>query len=79
MLGAGNRRHYLDYAGALAIGWPISSGLIEDGHRHVLQARLKRPEAWRKQDDARNMIALRVLRANGDGDACWPSRYHHNN
>jgi hypothetical protein len=74
-----NRRHHLDYAGALAVGWPIGSGLIEGGHRHVLQARLKRPGAWWKTDNARDMIALRVLRVNGDWDAYWQSRYHHNN
>jgi hypothetical protein len=74
-----NRRHRLDYAGALAVGWPIGSGLIEGGHRHVLQARLKRPGAWWTQDNARDMIALRVVRANGDWDAYWQSRYHHNN
>src|ERR1019366_6520125 len=35
-----NRKDYLDYPRALALGLPIGSGMIESGHRHVLQARL---------------------------------------
>jgi hypothetical protein len=42
-----NRSDTLDYAAALAAGLPIGSGLIESGHQHVLQARLKLPGcAW---------------------------------
>ena len=42
-----NRRTGLDYPGALALGLPIGSGMIESGHRHVLQARLnKAGTAW---------------------------------
>ena len=33
----------LDYPRALAADLPIGSGLIESGHKHVLQARLKKP------------------------------------
>jgi hypothetical protein len=39
----GNRPGTLDYAAAIAAGLPIGSGLIESGHKHVLQARLKLP------------------------------------
>ena len=38
-----NRRDTLDYAAVIAAGLPIGSGLIESGHKHVLQARLKLP------------------------------------
>ncbi len=38
-----NRHGTLDYAAAIAAGLPIGSGLIESGHNHVLQARLKLP------------------------------------
>ncbi len=34
-----NRLDCLDYPRALALGLPIGSGMIESGHRHVLQAR----------------------------------------
>jgi hypothetical protein len=67
------RREQLDYAGALAAGLPIGSGLIESGHRHVVQARLKKPGAWWYDRHARSMLALRVVRANGDWKHYWNS------
>jgi uncharacterized protein UPF0236 len=73
------RREQLDYAGALAAGLPIGSGLIESGHRHVLQGRLKRSGAWWKESNARDMVSLRVLRANGDWETYWRAFPHHLN
>lgn len=59
-----NRLEHVDYPQAIARGLPIGSGLIESGHRHVLQQRLKLPGcAWRTQT-AELMAQLRVLRAN---------------
>lgn len=69
------RREQLDYAGALAAGLPIGSGLIESGHRHVVQARLKRPGAWWYERNAGFMLALRVVRANED----WTDYWNHTN
>jgi hypothetical protein len=60
------RREQLGYTGALAAGLPIGSGLIESGHRHVVQARLKKLGAWWYDNHTRAMLALRVTRANGD-------------
>jgi hypothetical protein len=40
------RSGQLDYKTALVKGLPVGSGLIESGHRHVLQARLKILGAW---------------------------------
>lgn len=37
----GRRSEQLDYKAAIAKELPIGSGLIESGHKHVLQARLK--------------------------------------
>jgi hypothetical protein len=37
-----NRLDGVDYPRALALGLPIGSRMIESGHRHVLQARLKK-------------------------------------
>ena len=73
------RREQLDYAGALATGLPIGSGLIESGHRHVVQARLKKSGAWWKESHARDMVGLRVLRANGDWETYWRAFPHHLN
>ncbi|MCC5838564.1 MAG: UPF0236 family protein [Opitutales bacterium] len=71
-----NHAHCLDYAGALADELPLGSGLIESGHRHVLQKRLKIAGAWWLWNNARSMAHLRVLRANQDEDAYWKSIWH---
>jgi len=66
-----NRDGQFDYQGALEAGLPIGSGEIESGHRYVIQDRLKRPGAWWKPENAENMLALRVLRANNDWNCYW--------
>jgi hypothetical protein len=65
------RRAQLDYAGARAAGWPIGSGEIESGHRHVIQQRLKLAGAWWKQNNAEAMLGLRVARANQLWNSYW--------
>jgi hypothetical protein len=66
-----NRLDCLDYPGALALGLPIGSGMIESGHRHVLQARLKKAGTawWPEQAD--QIAHLRVLRANHQWASLW--------
>jgi len=66
-----NRRDCLDYPRALVLGLPIGSGLIESGHRHVLQARLKKPGCAWLHDHADQMAHLRVLRANRQWEVLW--------
>jgi hypothetical protein len=66
-----SRRAQLDYRGALASGLPIGSGEIESAHRYVAQQRLKRPGAWWRVEHAEHMLALRIVRINGDWDAYW--------
>lgn len=68
------RRARLDYRGALADGLPIGSGEIESAHRYVAQQRLKRPGAWWRVEHAEHMLALRILRMNGDWEAWWRNR-----
>jgi hypothetical protein len=65
-----NRTDCLDYPRALRLGLPIGSGMIESGHRHVLQARLKKAGAW-LMTNADQMANLRVLRANGEWLSLW--------
>jgi len=66
-----NRLDCLNYPRALALGLPIGSGMIESGHRHVLQARLKQAgTAWLK-DHADQIAHLRVLRANHQWLSLW--------
>lgn len=60
----GNRTAQLDYAYALAHDLPVGSGLIESGHKHVLQARIKKAGAWWTALNAHALCQLRTLRAN---------------
>jgi hypothetical protein len=66
-----NRRDQLDYPLALAADLPVGSGLIESGHRHLLQARLKLAGAWWSELNAHAMTQLRVCRANHLWHAYW--------
>jgi hypothetical protein len=66
-----NRTDCLDYPRALRLELPIGSGLIESGHRHVLQARLKKAGAAWLLQNADHIANLRVLRANGDWLGLW--------
>lgn len=60
-----------DYQGAKEKGLPVGSGLIESGHRHVLQKRLKLAGAWWTDENLDSMAHLRVLRANDRWDNYW--------
>ena len=66
-----NRLDCLDYPRALALGLPIGSGMIESGHRHGLQARLKKAGAAWLPDHADQIAHLRVLRANDQWLSLW--------
>ncbi|MCP4152069.1 MAG: hypothetical protein GY757_30285 [bacterium] len=66
-----NRPDQFDYKGALEKGLPIGSGEVESAHRYIIQDRLKIAGAWWKEDNAQNMISLRILRANGDWEDYW--------
>ncbi len=50
--------------GGGAVGLPIGSGLIEAGHKHVLEARLNISGAAWLPSNAETMAQLRVLRSN---------------
>lgn len=66
-----NRSENLFYAQAREQGLPIGSGLIESGHRHVLQCRLKLPGSWWKEQNANAMAKLRAVKANNKWDDLW--------
>lgn len=66
-----NRTKFLDYKNALAAGLPIGSGEVESAHRYVIQIRLKIAGAWWKVENAAKMLALRVMRTNGDWEKYW--------
>lgn len=66
-----NRLDALDYPEALGLGLPIGSGMIESGHRHVLQARLKKAGTAWLPEHADQIAHLRVLRANNLWNSLW--------
>jgi len=66
-----NRTDCLDYPRALKLGLPIGSGMIESGHRHVLQARLKQAGTAWLVENADHIANLRVLRANRQWLSLW--------
>ena len=61
----------LDYPRALALGWPSGSGMLESGHRQVLQARLEKAGAAWLPDHADQSAHLPVLRANDQSLSLW--------
>lgn len=67
----GGQRNHLDYRAAQREGLPVGSGVVEGGHRHVIQSRLKLPGAWWDQQSVNPMLALRTLRVNGWWEAFW--------
>jgi hypothetical protein len=56
----------------IAAGLPIGSGLIEAGHKHVLQARLGFSGAAWLPSNGETMSQLRVLRSNDRWSELWP-------
>jgi hypothetical protein len=66
-----NRPHQLDYKAAIDNDLPIGSGEIESAHRYVIQKRLKIAGAWWLEENAGNMLALRVNRVNNQWDEYW--------
>jgi len=68
------KKPYLDYATALASGWPIATGVIEGACRHLVQDRMVFSGARWGLDGAEAILKLRALIANGDFDEYWP--YH---
>jgi hypothetical protein len=69
-----NRKDQLDYKGALKKGLPIGSGLIESGHRHVLQSRMKIPGASWLPENAKAVAQLLVLRKNEQWEDYWQQK-----
>jgi hypothetical protein len=62
---------YLDYAHALASGWPIATGVIEGACRHIVKDRMDITGARWGLDGAEAILKLRALHSNEDFDAYW--------
>ncbi len=55
-------------------GWSTASSEIESAHRNVVQSRLKLSGAWWHPDTVDDILALRILKANGWWDEYWVSQ-----
>ena len=66
-----NRLDALGYKQALEDELPIGSGLIESGHKHVLQSRMKISGASWKIEHAEIMVRARAFRANKQWNQYW--------
>ena len=60
------KKPYLDYATALAKGWPIATGVIEGACRHLVKDRMDITGARWGLDGAEAILKLRALISNGD-------------
>lgn len=52
-------------------GWSTASSEVESAHRHTVQARVKISDAWWHADTVDDILALRMLKANGWWEEYW--------
>jgi hypothetical protein len=52
-------------------GWSTASSEVESGHRQIVQARMKIAGAWWRPDTVDDILALRMLKANGWWEEYW--------
>jgi hypothetical protein len=64
-------RTYLDYATALAEGWPIATGIIEGACRHIVKDRMDLTGSRWGLTGAEAVLRLRTVQSNGDFDEYW--------
>jgi hypothetical protein len=62
------------YADYRARGWSTASSEVESGHRSVVQVRVKLSGAWWHPDNVKNILALRMLKANNWWAEYWQHR-----
>jgi len=67
-------RQYLRYDRYLALGLPISTGVVEGACRHLICDRMDITGARWGLESAEAILKLRALRSSGDFDEYW--RYH---
>ena len=69
-----NRLDCFDYPMAKQYNLPVGSGVIEGGHRHVIQKRLKKPGMALLKKNAQAMLQARCLIANDQFDEYWKKK-----
>jgi hypothetical protein len=67
-------RDAVAYADYRARGWSTASSEVESGHRSVVQVRLKLSGTWWHPDNVKNILALRMLKANNWWAEYWQYR-----
>ena len=65
------------YAEYRAAGWSTASSEVESAHRHAVQCRIKIPGAWWRPDQVDDILALRMLKANGWWNQYWQEQRQH--
>jgi hypothetical protein len=65
------KKPFLDYAGALAAGWPIATGIVEDAYRHLIADRMDITGARWGLEDAEAVLTLRAVHSNSDFQQYW--------
>jgi hypothetical protein len=68
------KQPYLHYHRAIALGWPIATGVIEGACRHIVKDRLDLTGARWGLDGAEAILLLRAVINNGDFENYW--RFH---
>ena len=66
-----NRPGQFDYQGAIEKNLPIGSGEVESSHKYIIQIRMEIAGASWKEENAENMIALRIRRQNNGWNEYW--------
>jgi hypothetical protein len=71
------KQPHLHYRQALAMGWPIATGVIEGACRHLVKDRLAITGARWSLTGAEAVLLLRALITNGDFDTYWTHHLQH--
>jgi len=69
------RREQMDYPTFQQAGWPIGSGMVESGHKVVMQARLKGAGMHWKPTTVNPMLALRLALCNDRWQENWQAQW----
>lgn len=68
------REAQMQYPHYQALEWPIGSGMVESGHKQVMQVRLKGAGMHWEPGNVNPMLALRTVVCNDRWDEAWQSR-----
>ena len=68
------REAQMQYAHYQAQQWPIGSGMVESGHKQVMQVRLKGPGMHWEAGNVNPLLALRTVVCNDRWDETWQHR-----